>query len=116
MQPCPEGTDGTATWTCGYDSWIGKSPDFSSCTTLNLSNYTSQLNDTNNAPSDVITDINNDLNDLGEEDKELSSGDIIGLVDFIGDAVNVSTEPWSDLQGTLLNILSFRYVCFPYSN
>ena len=92
LQPCPEGTNGTAYWTCGYDTWIGKSPDFSSCTTLDLGNYNNQLNNTDNAPSDVITDINNDLDNLGgDDDEELSSGDIIGLVDIVGNAISVST-------------------------
>ena len=79
---------GNATWTCGYDEWIGSSPDFSDCTTLDLGDYNNQLNDTESIPSEIIDDVVN--NELGEADPELSSGDILGLVELMGNALDVS--------------------------
>lgn len=88
FQTCPDGTVGTAYWTCGYDSWIGNSPDFSGCTSIDLDDFNNQLNDTESVPSNVVSDLNNELD---KEDQQLTSGDIIGIVDLVENAIEVST-------------------------
>ena len=85
-QHCPNGTSGNATWTCGYDSWVGKSPDFSDCTTLDLGDFNSELNATESNPNEVIDEVNDVIDDTEDD---LSSGDIIGLISLVGNAIAV---------------------------
>ena len=58
---------------------------------MDLGDFNNQLNETDSNPNEIIDEVNNDIND---EEQELSAGDIIALIDLVGNAVAV----WFILQ------------------
>ena len=99
LKHCPNGTEGLAFWTCDYYEWIGKSPDFSGCITLDLEDFNSQLNKTDSNPSEVISDVNTKLEADGTD---ISAGDVIGLIELVDNSIAVGL---TNYHATFHNIL-----------